>query len=456
MVGFGLFVNYATNPVESHPGSDTTGGTTTGKTDVTTDLATVDLLAAIGILRGWDFGIDLPLSAIRNVAFAKDLDQFTFGIGDVRLATKYQLLDRASRGFGLALDGEFTIPTGDTRDFLGEEGITFSLGAVSDATLGPLDAALALGYLYRDQQQGLGDAATLRAALAWPIPSVDLTPVVELRGSSTFDGFLKKEESSPIEVIAGARWVVGASWFERMGLASRGLALTAGAGFGLNAGIGSPEVRGIVGISPVIGSSAAAPAHAKLEVSGSPDVTVERETDAQAEVENDRDHDGIPDDQDVCPDLPETKNGYLDEDGCPDEIPHPAAAIRVSAVPSPSVVRPRPADSFPPIYFDSASGAIDSEGRETLQRLADALRREPQLRVRLVGHADGSGQPAANDKLSASRAEQARRMLLELSGVGASRVEAVGRGAQEPVASNATPDGRARNRRVEIELNRPE
>ncbi|MBK7975658.1 MAG: hypothetical protein IPK07_21050 [Deltaproteobacteria bacterium] len=95
VVGFGLFFNYAMDPIQSQVGADPQAATTSS---VTTDLVTVDLLGAIGILPGWDFGIDLPLSSIRNVAFAKDLDQFTFGIGDVRLGTKVTLVDRAAEG----------------------------------------------------------------------------------------------------------------------------------------------------------------------------------------------------------------------------------------------------------------------------------------------------------------------------------------------------------------------
>ncbi|MFN7952550.1 MAG: OmpA family protein [bacterium] len=446
--GFGAFLNYAMDPIQAE---GTVGTGSTGSA-VTTDLVTVDLLAAVGILPGWDIGIDVPLSTIRNVAFASDLDQFTFGVGDVRVGTKLTLVERVDRGAGLALRGELTVPSGDTRNFLGEEGVTFTLGAVGETALGPLDAALDVAYLFRDESEGLGDAATLRAALAWPIASLAVTPVLELRGSSTFDGFLSDEEASPLEALVGARWVIGESWFEHAGLANRGLALTTGVGFGLNAGIGSPEIRAVFGISPVVAQteSAAAP---------SPTLQPEPDVEVQPEPENDRDRDGIPDEEDVCPGLPETRNLYLDDDGCPDAPPHAEVRPRELA-PPPSPLAPSAAtataESYPPIHFESSRGTPDADARATIERLSRALRSDRSLRVRLTGHSDASGDARANLALSRERAEQVRRALLDRSNVAPSRILAEGRGDDEPVASNADPAGRARNRRVEIELIRPE
>ncbi len=448
--GFGAFLSYAMDPIQS----EGSVGPSSSNSAVTTDLVTVDLLAAAGILPGWDVGIDLPLSTIRNVAFARDLDEFTFGIGDVRLGTKLTLVERAASGAGLALRGEVTIPSGDTKNFLGEEGVTFSLGAVGELALGPLDAALDLAYLYRNESEGLGDAATLRAALAWPIPSLALTPVVELRGSSTFDGFFSDEEASPIEALVGARWVIGESWFEQAGLANSGLALTTGVGFGLNAGIGSPELRAVFGISPVVARSTAA----RREAAPSATLSAEPDVQVEAEPENDRDRDGVADDVDVCPGLPETRNAYLDDDGCPDVPPHAEPVAReLAPIAAPPLGSPVAVpDAYPPIHFESSRGTPDADSRGTLERLARALKLDRSLRVRLTGHSDASGDAGANRALSRQRAEQVRRSLLELSGVSPNRVIAEGRGDDEPVASNADASGRARNRRVEIELIRPE
>ncbi len=73
-------------------------------------------------------------------------------------------------------------------------------------------------------------------------------------------------------------------------------------------------------------------------------------------------------------------------------------------------------------------------------------------RVRIAGHTDGVGDPEENQRLSEARAEAVRDYLVS-HGIDASRVEAVGYGDTQPVASNDTDEGRAQNRRIEaVEL----
>ncbi len=103
------------------------------------------------------------------------------------------------------------------------------------------------------------------------------------------------------------------------------------------------------------------------------------------------------------------------------------------------------------ISFATGSAAIEPRLRPVLDAFASGLGNEPQLRVRIVGHTDSTGSDAVNDPLSLRRAESVRNYLSD-RGVAASRIEVFGRGSREPVASTATPDGRAKNRRVEIFL----
>ena len=69
--------------------------------------------------------------------------------------------------------------------------------------------------------------------------------------------------------------------------------------------------------------------------------------------------------------------------------------------------------------------------------------------MRIVGHTDSTGSDAINNPLSLARAESARNFLT-MRGVSGARIQVEGRGSHQPVASNDTLDGRARNRRVEI------
>lgn len=101
------------------------------------------------------------------------------------------------------------------------------------------------------------------------------------------------------------------------------------------------------------------------------------------------------------------------------------------------------------ILFDVNSDAIRRESAPVLQQVADALTSQPSLKLRIEGHTDSSGNPAANLDLSARRAESVRKELVKL-GIAADRLTTQGFGDTRPAASNETPQGRAENRRVEF------
>jgi outer membrane protein OmpA-like peptidoglycan-associated protein len=85
-----------------------------------------------------------------------------------------------------------------------------------------------------------------------------------------------------------------------------------------------------------------------------------------------------------------------------------------------------------------------------LDRLANFLGQNPGLVVEVGGHADSSGTPQQNERLSLSRAQLVQQYLKEKSGIPEERIVVKGYAAQFPIADNRTPEGRARNRRVEI------
>jgi outer membrane protein OmpA-like peptidoglycan-associated protein len=107
------------------------------------------------------------------------------------------------------------------------------------------------------------------------------------------------------------------------------------------------------------------------------------------------------------------------------------------------------------VSFAVGSATIDPRLRPVLDSFASGLGGQPNMLVRVVGHTDSSGSDAINDPLSLRRAESVRNYL-EDRGVSASRIEVAGRGSREPVASNDTAEGRAKNRRVEIFLREPQ
>ena len=101
--------------------------------------------------------------------------------------------------------------------------------------------------------------------------------------------------------------------------------------------------------------------------------------------------------------------------------------------------------------FDFDRYQIKPEFKPTLDKVADVLYRDPNLRIQVVGHTDSKGSEAYNQQLSERRA-QATADYLVGQGITRDQVTVEGRGELEPRADNATAEGRAQNRRVEIYL----
>jgi chemotaxis protein MotB len=111
------------------------------------------------------------------------------------------------------------------------------------------------------------------------------------------------------------------------------------------------------------------------------------------------------------------------------------------------------------ILFDSGSAAIKPEGRDVLKRLGGVLAEVGDKAVVIEGHTDNvpiSGELAkrfpTNWELSTARATSVVRYLEEEAGILPERLSAMGFGPHRPVASNDSPEGRLRNRRIEIKL----
>lgn len=102
------------------------------------------------------------------------------------------------------------------------------------------------------------------------------------------------------------------------------------------------------------------------------------------------------------------------------------------------------------IYFDFNSDRIRTESDPILTELGQALARHPDWTLSINGHTDNVGGDAYNLALSVRRAAAVRRALVERHGILAERLRSAGFGASSPIEPNDTPEGRARNRRVEL------
>jgi OOP family OmpA-OmpF porin len=103
------------------------------------------------------------------------------------------------------------------------------------------------------------------------------------------------------------------------------------------------------------------------------------------------------------------------------------------------------------VKFGSDTAYIEPVSAGVLELVAERLRENPEVRVRIEGYTDERASDAYNLELSRERAEAVKRILVGF-GIAPERLDAVGLGESNPVASNDTPEGRSLNRRVELKV----
>lgn len=101
------------------------------------------------------------------------------------------------------------------------------------------------------------------------------------------------------------------------------------------------------------------------------------------------------------------------------------------------------------ILFPTNGHTLSANAKADLTRFATSLMQNPQTNVQVFGYTDDTGTMQVNQRVSTERADAVRTYLIN-SGVAANRISAEGLPMQDYVASNATPEGRAQNRRVEV------
>ena len=146
----------------------------------------------------------------------------------------------------------------------------------------------------------------------------------------------------------------------------------------------------------------------------------------------DTDGDGLYDKDDDCPTIP----GVIENRGCP-KIEKEEQEILNTA--------------FENLEFQSGKAVILATSFKSLDDLAALLIKKPEWKLQIAGHTDSKGDPKKNMKLSKDRAEAVKKYLAS-KGVDATRLKAEWYGQTKPIATNATPEGRQKNRRVEMNV----
>jgi OOP family OmpA-OmpF porin len=103
------------------------------------------------------------------------------------------------------------------------------------------------------------------------------------------------------------------------------------------------------------------------------------------------------------------------------------------------------------VRFATANAVNDKEAQARLDDLVSKLKGVNLEVIIVVGHTDNVGSAAANQRLSLQRAEAVKKYLVS-KGIEPNRIYTEGKGPSQPIADNRTPEGRAKNRRVEIEV----
>jgi outer membrane protein OmpA-like peptidoglycan-associated protein/opacity protein-like surface antigen len=150
----------------------------------------------------------------------------------------------------------------------------------------------------------------------------------------------------------------------------------------------------------------------------------------------DPDGDGVLGAKDSCPDQAETKNGFEDADGCPDELPAVVKAFM---------------GVIAGIEFDNNKATIRPGSDAALNKALSVLKEYPSLRIEIIGHTDNRGAREHNVDLSQRRAD-AIKAYLATYGVDPSRIQTTGAGPDSPLTSNDTKAGRQKNRRIEFRV----
>src|SRR5215470_9396911 len=392
------------------------------------------------------------------------------GLGDIRLVPRFFTPASWKLPVDLAIVPELRFPTGKSDSFLGGNGVIFAPRANIEKAFGAVRLLLNVGLRYRSTGRFINliveNELTGGGAVIWTLPTGSVFRRPELIAETTFStplsqpfagnvGTTSASATTPWEFLVGARTLFGKHWGGEIAM-GRGISTTAGfgrQGFRMLASIRyefEPEPVAIKdrdhdGVPDDLDKCPDEPGDGP---DGCPDLDWDKDGIPNAddrcprepgtrELDGcpDRDQDGIPDPEDKCPDQP----GPAENDGCP--VTGPLVTLESDRV--------RLNGS---VHFDYDKAVIKPDSFPLLDEVVGVLSKNPQLKhVRVEGHTDNKGTAPYNLDLSRRRAAAVVEYLVQ-HGIDRKRLLSAGYGFERPIADNATALGRAKNRRVEFKL----
>ncbi len=323
----GAFVNYAANPLtlrSCRTASDCSSpnAVNTGDVHVVKTMVTGDVLASFTPIPKLQLGFRLPISMTQGDGI--DTDKGTAkkgglsgtGLGDPMLEAKMRVIGDVNSPMALGGALFMSAPVGHATakdKYIGDSSPVVGLRGIVDFKAGPLDVGGNLAALYKSQAK-LGSTEVGSAMRYGVGAAFNATPVIRIIGEGFGETrFSSKAGTNNLEVDAAIQ----------IHPLNSGINLYLGGGPGVIQGVGVPQFRAFAGLMYVREGT-------DSDGDGIYDADDKCPTDAEDKdgfqdqdgcPDPDNDGDGIKDAQDKCVDKPETMNGFQDDDGCPDDVP---------------------------------------------------------------------------------------------------------------------------------------
>lgn len=447
-------------------------------------MGVIDSYFSLGFFDWLSLGVLLPVNVMGNVNDYNNISLDTGpSLGDLYLHATLRFLEQ-EKFAGIALVPFITLPLDVNRlDHFNDSAPTVGAHLVLDKEiLHKHYVGLNLGGQYRFEDESiLGSPMTVSNAFLYALAYTyhfdnekNMDVFIEGRGASNIDNLFTQQETMPIEALAGMR----------IRLFKQKLSLIFGGGKGLTKAYGSSDYRGFAGISYLgdrdVKNDQKKPLEQKpveptKELPEKPEVKAPEQISQLYVVIRDEDKKLAMVDMDLVNEQGEIVQKYSGTSWRKNTTPG-FYTLRIhkngyESIEKKLQLKLRKRHSYtltvkkenndPPmlgnkidflgrIQFNSGKATIRPISYTALNQVAEIMKKYPQIKLlRIEAHTDSVGSDALNLKLSQQRAASVESFLLA-AGLEASRLTAIGLGETQPIESNETAEGRAKNRRVEF------